>query len=287
MSIEFCPYNAPARQIGALGSSEKLYDVVQAVGALGNCKVILDFGDPLSYSGTTQLGTTEPVDNRVDGYPDYTTDRNSYFNLLTPYYKSFIHSPDQEGFGPNGDTRPWSDTFHKAGGAISWCAIVKVNVPNGAPLFGTWNNTTSSTGFNTWIGNGGFSHTAWRNSNRAALTMSYSHVNHVTDQWMFIASTFGDGVTSFARLNDTYYNIDNWREGVNSNTVPVNAPTHAEPYYAPSGNNATSGLIVLGIPGSNNPSGDISLGCIAVWDDVISETSFNLMFNALRGRYGI
>ena len=283
MSIKLCPYTAPGRQLAALGSNEKLYDAVQTIGLLSNAKILVDIGDPISYSGT---GNT--LTNRALGQPNYS--HAGTFQLVDPYYASFINDTNQQSgdWGPSGGTRVWSDTLHKAGGVLSFCAVLRINsTADWFPLFGTWGNLTATTGFMCSMSASSFGMTAWRSSNQATLTISYDGFPPV-GTWMFLACTFGDGVSNFARINDQYANMISYRTGVNSNQTPVGlAGPLVLNYASPTGNNAQSDMLLMGIPGSNNANMDVDLAFFGMWDIAIGEATFDVIFNAIRGRYGL
>lgn len=274
--------------VDSIAEGLTLYTAISNAGILPGCKVILDAGDASSYGGS---GNT--VNCPGLGF-SYTKTAGATFVGSAGSLNAYFSTTDTTtAWLPSVATTSWSNALHKAGGKYAWCILFRINAQGASDnmaIFSTWNNTnTTTTGILTSIGFSSITsataivNRAWRTGTATSLN-TYNNISIPIGQWMFLAATFGDNVTTFCRSGSNYLTTQIYRKGTTNTTV--NANTIQQTYATPSSANAVSSLKLFG-GASAMQNATVDIAMTAFWDTTITEAQFNSVYNAVKSRYGL
>jgi hypothetical protein len=256
---------------------------------LSKARIALDFGDSACYTSGSIFT------NLKSGEANYTKDSSTALEGPASTLYSRVRTTSQQGWIPSVSTRTWSDLLHKANGVWSWCALINVRTcATYFPLFGTWDNTTGNTGILVYLDfrktittENNITVSAWRSASSSALTLYFMSNKLIRkNDWIFISCSFGHNVSSFCRSGNRYVPVNKYRRGTltldagNTNTI-------TQTYSSPTTTNAADSLQLLGIPGTTNDHGDVEIAMLSIFDQYITESEFNNVFNSVRARYGL
>jgi hypothetical protein len=278
--------------VDSIASGLTLSAAITSASATSGLVVVLDAGDASSYGGSGNN-----VFNVGSGGAYFIKPSGTTFTGSAGALNSYFVSNDQaSGWFPDAghSPTPWSNLLHKAGGKYSWCMLLRINslgASSQIPLFHTWDNSsTGSTGilttlgFNATVSRNCIINRAWRTGTNTALN-TYADLDISIGTWIFLASAFGDNVTTFVRQNNAYLNTRIYRKGTTNTTV--NATTIQQTYATPSANNPPLPFRIFGGGVSGLQSGTIDVAMIGFWNTNLSAAQFDSIFNSVKGRYGI